>query len=419
MQRLSSATALQFFLRWVILTIALFIAYLILPGIRIEGSAILGLVIVALLMGGLNALFGPLLTPLSAGTLARTSSVFVFILNAFILWLSADVVARLFRVRLTIDSFVWAFLGAIIVTVVSELLTTVLRPDRIARALLSPDASSTLPDARTLAKRLPAMAAMLLSFLLCFANLAGIVALWVARQPAIDNTLALLDRVAPVLVTADNGLVRLNAEVGRARGLVDRVETSATQLGDNIVNNRVVLTVISNTVGSQLVQSVANVAQTVSLMAEVVRSANDTATAINALPFASVPVLPDDARVLVERAANLQAEVRAFQDRVRNFKAQVVGGALSEVTDRTARVDALLAEIESAATRYLQQVRQARQAVELARSQSPTWINLGVIGASALLLWVALSQVVVFFYAWSWSGLKPLFIGAPVRFSPD
>lgn len=56
MERSSPVFALQLLLRWIILTISLFVACLLLPGIRIEWNAIIALVAVALLIGFINAL---------------------------------------------------------------------------------------------------------------------------------------------------------------------------------------------------------------------------------------------------------------------------------------------------------------------------------------------------------------------------
>lgn len=260
---------------------------------------------------------------------------------------------------------------------------------------------------------------MLISLLLCVASLAGVVGVWVARGPATDRVVTWLGRIEPVLEAADNAFVRVNGELQRARSYVDRVETTVTQLGADVINNRLVLTVISNTVGGQLVQTVVRVGEAATSVGETVRSVNNTLEAINALPFASAPSLPDDVVAVAERMASLRAEVQALQDRVSGFKADVVGGAVAEVTDRTARIDALLADIEARTIRHGEQIRQVRQAVAIAKSEAPGWITLAALGATLLLLWIAFSQAVVFLGAWSSAGFKPLFGWSFVRPSPS
>lgn len=251
------------------------------------------------------------------------------------------------------------------------------------------------------------------------ANAAGIVGLWAVRTPVTNDVVALLGRVEPVLETANDAVVRANAELGRARGAVGRVEASVTELGENVVNNQLVLNVISNTVGGPLVRSVIRAGETVVAVNEVVRSVNTTIEAINALPFVSAPPLPAGVITLTERIADVQAEVVALCDRASGFKANVVGGAVAEVTDRTARIDTGLAQVQSQTADLEAQIKQTRQAVALAKSEMPVWITLAVSLGTLLLAWSAFSQAVVFLYAWSLAGFKPLFAGAPVRFSPD
>lgn len=419
LQHLSLDAGLQILVRWAILTVAAFVAYLVLPGIRVEGNAIFAILFVALLLGFINAIISPLLAQISLGSLVRTSAVLLFVANAVILWLVIEFARVVFRVGISIDGFLWAFLGAVIISVVSEVLTKFLPPDRVAQAMLTrdPDAPPLTPG--LIAKRLLAVLAMVLSLVLCVAGLAGIVNLWVIRGPAIESAVTGLQRIEPVLETADNALVRTNASLRRTRGYVERVETTVVQLGDNVANNRIILRVISNTVGTQLVQSVIEVATTMSQIGEAVRATNNALETINALPFASAPTLPDEVSAVVDRVADLRSEAQALYDRVQTFQAEVVGGAVGEVTSRTQRLDRALAEIEAVIARYNERVVQARQAVAIAKVQAPTWITFGVIGASLALGWFVFSQAIVFLYAWSLAGFRPLFRGAPVRYSPN
>ncbi len=416
---LSLDAGLQILVRWVILTVASFAAYLVLPGIRIEGNAIATMLFVTMLLGFINAIVGPLLAQVSFGSLVRTSAVLLFAANALILWLAVEIARTIFRVGIIIDGFVWAFLGAIIISVLSEVLTKFLPPDRVAQAMLTrdPDAPPLTPG--LVARRLLAVLAMVVSLVLTVASLTGIVNLWMIRAPVIEGVVTWLGRVEPVLETADNTLVRATAGLQRTRGYVERVENTVVRLGTNIADNRIILTVISNTVGTQLVQSVVEVATTVSTFAEAIRATNNALEAIDALPFASAPTLPEEVSAIVDRVADLRSEAQDLYDRVTTLQAELVGGAVGEITTRTQRIDRAIAEIEALTMRYNQRVVQARQAVAIAKVQAPTWITFGVIGASLALAWFAFSQAVVFLYAWSLAGFRPLFRGVPVGYSPD
>ena len=83
---------------------------------------------VALVFGCVNALIRPLLTLLSCPLIILTLGLFTLILNALMLQLTAWIGGRL-GVDFRVESFVAAFLGALVVSVVSILLSWIL-PDR-------------------------------------------------------------------------------------------------------------------------------------------------------------------------------------------------------------------------------------------------------------------------------------------------
>lgn len=410
--------ALRFILNAFILALALFVAFLVLPGLRIGGNAIIALGFIAVLVGLVNALIGPFVAQLSFGPLVRTASVFTLVINALVLWLSTGIARWLFNLEVFFDTFGWAFLGAVIVSVVSEVLATLVPPDRLAQALMTPNTWKVSADPRTIVRRIFGLIAMALSLALFIANLAGIVGVWAARGPLTENVVTWLGRAEPVLEVADNAFVRVNSELARARVFVNRVETDVTELGEDVINNRRILTVISNTVGGQLGQTIFRVGETINAVGEVVVAVNTTVEAVNALPFVSVPPLPQEVVAVAEGVTQIRNEVKALEDRINTFKANVVSSVVTEVTDRTTRIDGLLSQVETRTTLIEQRIKFARQAVAVAKAEAPRWILLGAIGVTLFLLWFALSQAVMFFYAWSLADLKPLFPNVPVRFSP-
>jgi putative membrane protein len=119
---------MRLILRWLITAIALGAAVLLVPGIRVEGDAPLYVAVTAVILGLVNALLRPLLKLLSCPFILLTLGLFVFVINAFTLWLSAWIASTLLNIPFTIDGFVPALLGGIIVGVVSWLLSALL-PD--------------------------------------------------------------------------------------------------------------------------------------------------------------------------------------------------------------------------------------------------------------------------------------------------
>lgn len=111
---------MRFIIRTIITAVALWAAVALLAGISYSG-AWWGLLIVALIFGIINALVRPVLVLLSCPLIVLTLGLFIFILNAFLLWLTGEVSGAL-GVDFRVTSFWAAVLGGIIVGVVSTVL---------------------------------------------------------------------------------------------------------------------------------------------------------------------------------------------------------------------------------------------------------------------------------------------------------
>lgn len=123
----------KFILRWVINAIALYLAVLILPGIDLR-SGFVSIIWLALIFGLVNALFRPLIQFLTCPLIMLTLGLFTLVINTFLFWLTS-VIGQSFGLALTIAEPVWwnAFLGGLVVSVVSVILTLILKDEMKGR----------------------------------------------------------------------------------------------------------------------------------------------------------------------------------------------------------------------------------------------------------------------------------------------
>lgn len=119
----------KFILRWAINAIALYLAVLILPGIDL-GSDLVSILWLALIFGLINALFRPLLQFLTCPLIILTLGLFTLVINTFLFWLTS-VIGQSFGLGLLISDPVWwnAFLGGLVVSLVSIALTMILKDE--------------------------------------------------------------------------------------------------------------------------------------------------------------------------------------------------------------------------------------------------------------------------------------------------
>ena len=112
---------MKFLLRLIATALALWAAVLMVPGIAYTGGAF-GLLGVALVFGIVNAVIRPILKLLTCPLVVLTLGLFVFVLNALMLWLTSELALAL-GIGFDVDGFWAAFFGAIIVGITSTVLT--------------------------------------------------------------------------------------------------------------------------------------------------------------------------------------------------------------------------------------------------------------------------------------------------------
>jgi putative membrane protein len=112
---------LRVLLGLVVVALAFLVTTRIVPGIEVHGG-VTGYVIVAVVFGLVNGILGPVLRLVTLPISILTLGLFLLVLNALLLVLCAFLVPG----TLTIDGFLSAFIGAIIIGLVSWFLNHVL-----------------------------------------------------------------------------------------------------------------------------------------------------------------------------------------------------------------------------------------------------------------------------------------------------
>ena len=103
---------MRLLLRWLLNTLGLFVVVTVVPGFHYR--SVVSLAIAALVLGLLNAVLRPILFVLTLPLTIVTLGLFLLVLNGIMLELAAWIVPG-FRV----DTFGWAVVGALVLTIVS------------------------------------------------------------------------------------------------------------------------------------------------------------------------------------------------------------------------------------------------------------------------------------------------------------
>ncbi len=123
----------SFLVRLVINALAIAATAWLLPGITVGGNAMLTIILVALIFGIVNAIIKPIFSFVTCGLYVITLGLFTFIANALMLWFTEDI-AKWFGLQFSIDNFWTAIIGALIISVVSFILSLILGGKNRGRA---------------------------------------------------------------------------------------------------------------------------------------------------------------------------------------------------------------------------------------------------------------------------------------------
>lgn len=124
---------MAFLARTIAVALATAVAAWLLPGIAVTGSdtstIVLTLLGVALIMGAVNALVKPAVETLTGCLVILTFGLFLLVINALMLQLSAWLAAQL-GLGFRVDGFWSALVGSIVISLVSGAISGVLTPRR-------------------------------------------------------------------------------------------------------------------------------------------------------------------------------------------------------------------------------------------------------------------------------------------------
>ena len=111
-------------LHWLLNAAALWVAAALIPGLDFTGSVV-DLLLVAAVFGLVNSLLRPILTVLTCPLIVLTLGLFTLVINALMLLVTGWLSAR-WDLGFTVAGFWAAFLGGVVVGLVSLLLTLAL-----------------------------------------------------------------------------------------------------------------------------------------------------------------------------------------------------------------------------------------------------------------------------------------------------
>ena len=113
---------MNFIIRWIVTAVAAAVAVMLIPGLSTVGSnSTLALAAFALVLSLVNVSIKPIVQLISSPISVLTLGIFYLVVNALLLELAAWATNGLFGSGVMVDSFLSAFFGSIVISIVSAL----------------------------------------------------------------------------------------------------------------------------------------------------------------------------------------------------------------------------------------------------------------------------------------------------------
>jgi putative membrane protein len=120
---------MKLLIRWVITSLALFVAAWLVPGIEVTNSGWAIYAAMAVILGFVNAVVRPILKLLTCPLIILTLGIFVLVINGATLFLSSAIAVNWFNLGFYVRDIWSGILGALIVSIVSVILSTLLKDE--------------------------------------------------------------------------------------------------------------------------------------------------------------------------------------------------------------------------------------------------------------------------------------------------
>ena len=174
---------------------------------------------------------------------------------------------------------------------------------------------------------------IVLSALVGLISIAGILGTWVTGRALSDFTVGVLAGLEQAAGRAQILVGNVDSGLADIQGLTTQIGGATQQVGDNVNEKGVVLTLLPEDRERRLMEKAQGMVDSLTAIRGVVTSAFDIYQAVDRLPFISLPKPATDTVDKLEQASNeLQSMVNELAQAVRDFRAGVAG-AINQVTD--------------------------------------------------------------------------------------
>lgn len=238
----------------------------------------------------------------------------------------------------------------------------------------------------------------LLWVLLC---LAGIVGVWLVNGSLTESLTGTLDQVESVLVFTRRRLDQEEADLSDFRDSIDTFNQTVTEAGEQAAEKSPTLTLIINTVSTELAPEIETTAEIISTIRGTILSTDSTLKTMNSIPFVSVPTLPmEQLATIDQKIQDAVTSVKTLGETAKKVEAGTIEHITSTITTQMELIDAQVEQVQTSLFEFNATLTKAEHGVVAINARIPGLIDWGSVLATLTLLWISLAQGSLLYLGW-------------------
>lgn len=242
---------------------------------------------------------------------------------------------------------------------------------------------------------------VVISVFMLILSLAGIVGTWIVSTQLSSGLVSIATQAENRVTRVNQGLDRLDEALTQTRDQIALVESDLQALGDDVEQNKPLLSSISSRLDVDLGSVFDNIRGIMGTIQESVAALNSGIEAINAIPFVSLPS-PELSRIekLSQDLEDLNTGVQELQATIEQRRTEVIRETVSILTEPTSRIITTIDRIQVGIT-TISDLLGDIQARLIDFKSTITRLLTGVaVFLTLILSWAVFSQVALVVLGW-------------------
>lgn len=242
-----------------------------------------------------------------------------------------------------------------------------------------------------------------LSVLGLILSLLGVAGVWWVTGKISTSVIFLLNSVENSLTNIDAGLTSANTLTAEAINGLNAVDQKVSQMGTNVADNNLLLEAIQNNLSEDTSSKIASLREDLAATRQAAIAVQNTVKAIDALPFFSLNIPGmDKVQQLFAAIEDFGTQLQETRAAIQDKKAEIVGGVVTTITDRTAKFRARLENLQSLLTNAQSRIGQSITRVQKLKETVAFWLKVAAVVFSLVFLWIAFANLALMVDGVSW-----------------